>query len=161
MFFISLVLENLCLSTVDNEDLIYCTKVSLFEHEFKFRLPFWLIHVEKDKKRTLQLVVLLLSCISNLLQSIIQIFHPLFSFDVNGVQFSILVFCSCQRTGTVRANCTNPMMVSGLYKQRPFLIDYNQYLLRGLSVTRRRSSPVQNISAICLVFRNRRYDIGV
>ncbi|CAN6584231.1 unnamed protein product [Malus baccata var. baccata] len=26
MFFISLVLENLCLSTVDNEDLIYCTK---------------------------------------------------------------------------------------------------------------------------------------
>ncbi|PRQ20959.1 putative phosphotransferase with paired acceptor [Rosa chinensis] len=29
MFFISLVLENLCLSTVNNEDLIYCTKVDL------------------------------------------------------------------------------------------------------------------------------------
>lgn len=26
MFFISLVLKNLCLSTVNNEDLIYCTK---------------------------------------------------------------------------------------------------------------------------------------
>lgn len=29
MFFISLVLENVCLSTVNNEDLIYCTKVYL------------------------------------------------------------------------------------------------------------------------------------
>ncbi|KAF9618144.1 hypothetical protein IFM89_000547, partial [Coptis chinensis] len=28
MFFISLMLQNLCLSTVDNEDLIYCTKVT-------------------------------------------------------------------------------------------------------------------------------------
>lgn len=30
MFFISLVLENLCLSTVNNEDIIYCTKVYYF-----------------------------------------------------------------------------------------------------------------------------------
>lgn len=30
MFFISLVLKNLCLSTVNNEDLIYGTKVDLF-----------------------------------------------------------------------------------------------------------------------------------
>ncbi|KAF9587937.1 hypothetical protein IFM89_006262 [Coptis chinensis] len=29
MFFISLMLQNLCLSTVDNEDLIYCTKVPI------------------------------------------------------------------------------------------------------------------------------------
>lgn len=29
MFFISLLLESLCLSVVNNEDLIYCTKVYL------------------------------------------------------------------------------------------------------------------------------------
>lgn len=29
MFFIALLLENLCLSTFNNEELIYCTKVML------------------------------------------------------------------------------------------------------------------------------------
>lgn len=29
MFFVALVLENLCLSTFNNEELIYCTKVLL------------------------------------------------------------------------------------------------------------------------------------
>lgn len=48
MFFISLVLENVCLSTVNNEDLIYCTKVYLSEYGFQ-SISGWHHHLEKEK----------------------------------------------------------------------------------------------------------------